>query len=141
MHAKKARKNNIMLASRENQIVSRATANSRKQVATFAAIRFFFSKKKFSSFLSTKIMCLETNNYTIQQSLSKRSFSQRSNVAIFSLTTRRRSVSVLQMINNQEINNTLTILKYKSFERKSRKRFKKLNANNTTTINTQIEKL
>jgi hypothetical protein len=86
-------------------------------------------------------MCLETNNYTIQQSLSKRSFSQRSNVAIFSLTTRRRSVSVLQMINNQEINNTLTILKYKSFERKSRKRFKKLNANNTTTINTQIEKL
>jgi hypothetical protein len=28
------------------------------------------------------------------------------------------------MISNQEINNTLTILKYKSFEKKSWKRFK-----------------
>jgi hypothetical protein len=63
------------------------------------------------------------------------------NVAIFSLTTRRRSVSALQMISSQEVNNALTILKYKSFEKKSRKRFKQLNANNTTTINTQNEEL
>ncbi len=94
LHAKKAKKNNIMLASRENRIVSRATANSREQIATFVAIEFFFSKK-FSSFLSTEIMCLETSNYTVQKSLSKRSFSQKSNVAIFSFTARRRSVSVL----------------------------------------------
>ncbi len=141
LHAKKTKEKYIMIASKENQIVNRATTNSREQVVTFAAIRFFFSKKKFSSFLSTKIMCLETSNYTIQKSLSKRSFSQRSNVTIFSLTTRRRSVSVLQMISSQEINNALTILKYKSFEKKLRKRFKQLNANNTTTANTQNEKL
>ncbi len=83
-----------------------------------------FSKKKFSSILNTKIMCLETNNYTIQKSLNKRSFSQKSNVTIFLSTTRRRSVSVLQIISNQEVNNALTILKYKSFEKRSRKRFK-----------------
>ncbi len=100
LHAKEAKENNIMLASKENRIVSRATTNSREQVATFAAIESFFSKKKFFSFLSTKIMCLETSNYTIQKSLSKRSFSQKSNVTIFSLTTRRRSVSVLQMISS-----------------------------------------
>jgi hypothetical protein len=47
----------------------------------------------------------------------------------------------LQMINNQEINNTLMILKYKSFKKKSRKRFKQLNANNTIILNTQNEKL
>jgi ribosomal protein L22 len=86
-------------------------------------------------------MCLETSNYTIQESLSKRSFSQKLNVTIFSFTTRRRSVSVLQMINNQEINNALTILRYKSFKKKSRKRFKQLNADNMTTISTQNEKL
>jgi hypothetical protein len=130
-----------MLASRENRIISRATASSRKQIAAFAAIESFFSKKKFSSFLSTEIMCLETSNYTIQESLSKRSFSQRSNVAIFSLTARRRSVSVLQMISSQEINNALTILRYRSFEKKSRKRLKQLNADNTSTANTQNEKL
>jgi hypothetical protein len=45
------------------------------------------------------------------------------------------------MISSQEINNALTILKYKSFEKKLRKRFKQLNANNTTTANTQNEKL
>jgi hypothetical protein len=130
-----------MLASKENRIVNRATASSREQIATFAAIESFFSKKEFSSFLSTEIMCLETSNYTIQESLSKRSFSQRSNVAIFSLTTRQRSVSVLQVISNQEINNALTILRYKSFEKKSKERFKQLNADNTTTASTQNEKL
>ncbi len=86
-------------------------------------------------------MYLETSNYTIQKSLSKRLFSQISNVTVFSLTTHRRSVNVLQVINNQEINNALTILKYKSFEKKLRERFKQLNANNTTIINTQNEKL
>jgi hypothetical protein len=86
-------------------------------------------------------MCLETSNYTIQESLSKQSFSQKSNVVIFSLTTRWRSVSVLQMISNQEINNALTILKYKLFEKKSRKRFKQLNTNNTTTASTQNKEL
>ncbi len=141
LYAKKTREKNIMIASRKNQIISRTTTSSRKQIATFAAIRSFFLKKKFLSFLNTKIMCLETSNYTIQESLSKRSFSQKLNVAIFSLTTRRRSVSALQMISSQEVNNALTILKYKSFEKKSRKRFKQLNANNTTTINTQNEEL
>jgi hypothetical protein len=141
LHAKEARENNIMLASRENRIVSRATTSSREQVATFAAIEFFFSKRKFSSFLNTEIMCLETNNYTIQKSLSKRSFSQKSNVAIFSFTARRRSVSVLQMISSQEINNALTILRYRSSEKRSRERFKQLNANNTSTASTQNEKL
>ncbi len=95
LHAKKTKEKNFIIALRENQIVSRTTTSSKEQVATFAAIRSFFSKKKFSSFLNTEIMCLETNNYTIQKSLSKRSFSQKSNVTIFSLTARRRNVSVL----------------------------------------------
>ncbi len=141
LHAKKARENNIMLASKENRIVSRATTNSREQIAMFVAIKSFSSKKKFSSSLNTEIMCLETNNYTIQKSLSKRSFSQRSNVAIFSLTARRRNVSVLQMISSQEVNNALTILRYRSFEKKSRERFKQLNTNNTSTASTQNEEL
>jgi hypothetical protein len=141
LHAKKTKEKNIMFALKKNQIVSQTTTNSRKQIATFAEIRFFFSKKEFSSFLNTKIMCFETNNYTIQKSLSKRSFSQKSNVTIFSLTTRRRSVSVLQIISSQKINNALTILKYKSFEKKSRERFKQLNADNTMTIITQNKEL
>jgi hypothetical protein len=141
LHAKKTREKNIAFVSRENQIASRTTTNSREQVATFAEIRSFFSKKKFSSILSTEIMCLETNNYTVQKSLSKKSFSQRSNVAIFSFSARRRSVSVLQMISSQEVNNALTILRYRSSEKKSRKRFKQLNANNTTTTSTQNEEL
>jgi hypothetical protein len=141
LHAKKTKEKNIMFAFKKNQIVSRTTTNNKKQIATFVEIRCFFSKKEFSSFLNTEIMCFEMNNYTIQKSLSKRSFSQRSNVTIFSFTTRRCNVNVLQMINNQEVNNALTILKYKSFEKKSRKRFKQLNANNTTTINTQNKEL
>jgi hypothetical protein len=104
-------------------------------------MKSYFSKKNFFMFLSTEIMCFETSNYIIQKSLSKRSFSQKSNVTIFSFTTRWRSVSVLQIISSQEINNALTILKYKSFEKKSRERFKQLNADNTSTINTQNEKL
>jgi hypothetical protein len=141
LHAKKTREKNIAFVSRENQIVNRTTTNSREQIATFAEIRSFFSKKKFSSFLNTEIMCLETSNYTMQKSLSKRSFSQRSNVAIFSLTARRRSVSVLQVISSQKVNNALTILRYRSSEKKSRERFKQLNADNTTTASTQNEKL
>ncbi len=65
--------------------------NSKKQIATFVEIRSFFSKKKFSSFLNTKIMCFEMSNYIIQKSLSKRSFSQKWNVTIFSFTTTRRN--------------------------------------------------
>ncbi len=141
LHAKKAKENNIMLASRKNRIVNRAITNSREQIATFVAMKSYFSKKNFFMFLSTEIMCFETSNYIIQKSLSKRSFSQKSNVTIFSFTTRWRSVSVLQIISSQEINNALTILKYKSFEKKSRERFKQLNADNTSTINTQNEKL
>jgi hypothetical protein len=45
------------------------------------------------------------------------------------------------MISNQEINNALTILKYRSSEKKSRERFKQLNANNTTTTSTQNKEL
>jgi hypothetical protein len=141
LHARETREKNIAFLSRENQIASRTTTNSREQIATFAEIRFFFSKKKFSSFLNTEIMCLETSNYTMQKSLSKRSFSQRSNVAIFSLIARRRSVSVLQVISSQEVNNALTILRYRSSEKRSRKRFKQLNADNTTTASTQNEEL
>jgi hypothetical protein len=95
LHVKRAKEKNIIFASKENQIVSRTTTKSREQIATFDEIRIFFSKKEFSSFLNTEIICFETNNYTRQKSLNKRSFSQRSNVTIFSLTTRRRNVIVL----------------------------------------------
>jgi hypothetical protein len=84
-----------------------------------AVIESFFSKKKFSSSLNTEIMCLKIDNYTIQKSLNKQSSSQKSKTTIFSSTTRRRSVSVLQMISNQNINNALTILRYRFFEKKS----------------------
>jgi DNA primase large subunit len=86
-------------------------------------------------------MCLKIDNYTIQKSLNKRSSSQRSKTAIFSLTACRRSVSVLQMISSQNVNNALTIFRYKSFEKKSRERSKQQNADNTTTTNTQNEEL
>jgi hypothetical protein len=45
------------------------------------------------------------------------------------------------VISSQEINNALTILKYRASEKKSRKRFKQLNANNSTTASTQNEEL
>jgi hypothetical protein len=141
LHAKKTKEKNIMFASKKNQIVNQTTTNNKEQITTFVEIKSFFSKKEFSSFLSTEIMCLKTSNYTIQKSLNKRSFSQKSNVTIFSFTTRRCNVNVLQMISNQEVNNALTILRYKSFEKKSRKRFKQLNTNNTTTTSTQNKKL
>ncbi len=59
----------------------------------------------------------------------------------FFATARRRSVNVLQMISNQNVNNALAVLRYKSFEKKSRERSRQQNANNTTTINTQNEDL
>jgi hypothetical protein len=141
LHAKKTKERNIIFAARKNQIVNWAMTHSEKQIVAFITIEFFFSKKKFSSFLNTKIMCLEINNYTIQKSLSKRLFSSKSNVTIFSFTTHRRSVSVFQVNSSQKINNALTILRYKSFEKKSRERFKQQYADNITTINTQNEKL
>jgi hypothetical protein len=45
------------------------------------------------------------------------------------------------MISSQEVNNALTILRYRSFEKKSRERFKQLNTNNTSTASTQNEEL
>ncbi len=81
-------------------------------------------------------MCLKIDNYLIQNSLNKRSSLQKSKTAIFSSTTRRRSVNVLQMISNQNVNNALTIFRYKSFEKKSRERLKQQNADNTMTTNT-----
>jgi hypothetical protein len=60
---------------------------------------------------------------------------------IFSSTTRRRSVSVLHMINSQNVSNALTVLRYKSFEKRSRERSKQQNADNTTTTSTQNEEL
>jgi hypothetical protein len=77
----------------------------------------------------------------MQKSLSKQLSSQKSEIATLSSTTRRRNVSVLQMIISQEINNALTTLRYKFFKKKSRKRSKQLNANIMTTTNTQNEKL
>jgi hypothetical protein len=93
---------------------------------------------QFASFLNTKIMCLKIDNYIVQKSLNKQSSSQKSKTTIFSTTTRRRSVSVLQMISNQDVNNALTILRYKSFEKKSRERSKQQNANNTMTTNCYV---
>jgi hypothetical protein len=86
-------------------------------------------------------MCLKIDNYSIQKSLDKRSSSQKSETAIFSSTTRRRSVSVLQMISSQDVSNALTALRYRSFEKKSRERSRQQNADNTTTTSTQNEEL
>ncbi len=111
------------------------------QIISIVTIESFFLKTKFSSSLNTKITCLKIDNYTIQKSLNKRLLSQKSKITTFLFTIRRRSVNVLQMINNEEINNALTILRYRFFEKKSRKRSKQQNADITTTINTQNEKL
>jgi hypothetical protein len=83
-------------------------------------------------------MCLKIDNYIVQKSLNKQSSSQKSKTTIFSSTTRRRSVSVLQMIDNQDVNNALTILRYKSFEKKSRERSKQQNADNAMTTNCYV---
>jgi hypothetical protein len=141
LHSEKARKNNVAFASKEHHCVDEKTKRSCVQIVQIAAIESFFSKKEFSSSLNTEIMCLKIDNYTIQKSLNKRSSSQKSKITFFSSTTRRRSVNVLQMINNQDVNNALTILRYKSFEKKSRECSKQQNANNTTTRSTQNEKL
>ncbi len=140
LHSEKARKNNVAFASKKHRCVDETTMKSCAQIILIAAIESF-SSKDFSSFLNTKIMCLKIDNYTIQKSLNKRSSSQKSETAISSLTTSRRNVSVLQMISNQDINNALTILRYKFFEKKSRERSRQRNANNTTTTSTQNEKL
>jgi hypothetical protein len=47
----------------------------------------------------------------------------------------------LQMISSQDVNNALTVFRYKSFEKKSRERSRQQNADNTTTTSTQNEKL
>jgi hypothetical protein len=141
LYLKETRKNNIAFASKEHHYVDEKTKRNCVQMNSIAAIELFFSKKKVSSFLNTKIMCLKIDNYMIQKSLNKRSSSQKSKITTFSSTTRRRSVNVLQMINNQNVNNALTILWYKFFEKKSRERSRQQNADNTTTTNTQNEKL
>jgi hypothetical protein len=141
LHSEEARKNNVAFASKEHYNVDETTMTSRVQAASFIAVESIFSKKEFSSFLNTDIMCLKIDNYTMQKSLNKQSSSQKSKIATFSLTTRERSVSVLQMISSQKINNTLTILRYRSVEKKSRKCSKQLNANITTTTSTQNEEL
>jgi hypothetical protein len=141
LHSEEARKNNIAFASKKHHNVDKTTMTSRVQAALFTALESISSKKKFSSFLNTNIMCLKIDNYRVQKSLSKQSSSQRSKIATFSLTARRRSVSVLQMISSQEVNNALTSLRYKSSEKKSRERSRQLNADITTTTSTQNEKL
>ncbi len=45
------------------------------------------------------------------------------------------------MNSSQKINNTLTVLRYKSFKKRSRECFKQQNANNITTASTQNEEL
>jgi hypothetical protein len=141
LHSEEARKINIAFASKEHHCVDEKTKKSCAQIAQNAAIESFFSKNEFSSFLNTEIMCLKIDNYTVQKSLNKRSSSQKSKTIIFSSTTRQRSVSVLQMISSQDVNNALTILRYKSFEKKSRERSRQQNADNTTTTSTQNEEL
>jgi hypothetical protein len=141
LHSKEARKNNVAFASKEHYCADKKTKRNCVQTALIAAIESFSSRKEFSSFLDTKIMYLKIDNYTIQKSLSKRSSLQKSKIIIFSSTTRRRSVNVLQMINSQNVNNALTILRYRSFEKKSRKCSRQQNTNNTTTTNTQNEEL
>jgi hypothetical protein len=141
LHSEEVRKNNIAFVSKKHHCADEKTKRSCVQIVQIVAIESFSSKKEFSSFLNTEIMCLKIDNYTIQESLNKRSSSQKLKTAIFSLTTRRRSVSVLQMISNQNVNNALTILRYKSSKKKSRERSRQQNADNTTTTSTQNEKL
>jgi hypothetical protein len=141
LHLEKARKNNVAFASKEHYNVDETTMMNRVQIASFIAVESIFSKKEFSFFLNTNIMCLKIDNYIMQKLLNKRSSSQRLKITTFSSTTRRCNVNVLQMISNQEINNALTTFRYKFFEKKSRKRSKQLNANITTTTSTQNEKL
>jgi hypothetical protein len=136
LHSKETRENNVAFTSKEHHKIDETTMTNRAQIVSFIAIESISSKKEFSFFLNTNIMYLKIDNYTMQKSLSKQSSSQKSKIATFSLTARRRSVNVLQMINNQKVNNALTILWYKSFEKKSRKRLKQLNADITTTTNT-----
>jgi hypothetical protein len=112
LHSEEARKNNVAFAFEEHRCADDTNARSCVQIVSNAAIESFFSKKEFSSSLNTEIMCLKIDNYTIQKSFNKRSSSQKSKTTTFSLTARRRSVSVLQMISSQEINNALTILRY-----------------------------
>jgi hypothetical protein len=141
LHSEEARKNNVAFASEEHRCVNDTNARKCAQIVLIAAIKSFFSKKEFSSSLNTKIMCLKIDNYIVQKFLNKRSSSQRSKTTTFSFIARRRNVSVLQMISSQEINNALTILRYRSFEKKSRERSRQQNANITTTTCTQNEKL
>jgi hypothetical protein len=141
LHSEEARKNNVAFAFEEHRCVNYTNVKNCAQIASIAAIRSFFSTKEFSSSLNTEIMCLKIDNYIVQKFLNKRSSSQRSKITTSSFIARRRSVSVLQMINNKKINNSLTILRYRFFEKKSRKRSRQQNANITTTTNTQNEEL
>ncbi len=141
LHSEEARENNVASASKKQHCVDEKTKRNCAQTVQIAAIESFSLKKEFSSSLSTEIMCLKIDNYSIQKSLNKRSSSQRSKTATSSSTTRRRSVSVLQMISSQDVNNALTVFRYKSFEKKSRERSRQQNADNTTTTSTQNEKL
>ncbi len=141
LHSEKTRKNNIAFASKKHYCADEKIEKNCVQIVQIVTIESFFSKKEFSLFLNTKIMCLKIDNYTVQKSLNKRSSSQKSKTTIFSSTTRRRNVNVLQMISNQNINNALTIFRYKYFEKKSRERSRQQNADNMTTTSTQNEKL
>jgi hypothetical protein len=141
LHSEEARKNNVAFASKKHHCADEKTKRSCVQAAQIAAIELFSSKKEFSSFLSTEIMCLKIDNYTIQKSLDKRSSSQKSETATFSSTARRLSVSVLQMISSQDVSNALTTLRYRSSEKRSRERSRQQNADNMTTTSTQNEKL
>jgi hypothetical protein len=124
LHSEKTRKNNVASASEEHRYIDDTNVKSCAQIISIATIKSFFSKKIFSSFLSTKILCLKIDNYIVQKFLNKRSSSQKLKTITFLLIARWRSVNVLQMINNQKINNTLTILRYRSSEKKSRKRLR-----------------
>ncbi len=83
LHSEEARKNNVAFASKEHHCADKKTKKSCAQIAQIAAIESFFSKKKFSSSLNTKIMCLKIDNCSIQKSLNKRSSSQNSKTTFF----------------------------------------------------------
>jgi hypothetical protein len=100
LHSKETRKHDVIFAFVKHRCADDTNVKNCVQIASNAAIESFFSKKEFSSFLNTKIMCLKIDNYTIQKFLNKRSLSQRSKTTTLSFTARRRSVSVLQMISN-----------------------------------------
>ncbi len=129
--------------SRRSQIERRENNNTQTtnwQEVDESLIITLTSSKKIFSFMNIEIMCLKIDEYTIQETLEKQLFSQKSDLAILSSITRRRSVNVLLIAINQDVNiNAFSILRYKSFEKRSRERSR--NIETTTITRTQNDEL